>query len=202
MSIGSETYGSFMSPDGVLHKGVTNIDIWDLTIDADSRPVGIDSHPADFNGIRVKSDESRGGLVDNIKYSDVCMRDMVNGVLVSTAYNPLFAGASYPDFRNLEFHNVRAVSCGGLQPAVVTLEGYNATLRPTITLDNFIFDNLNPQAGVAAEFATFNLGPGPVNFPVQGRGVDVVDMRDGSSMPKQCNFTTLPAPQPPPGWKN
>ena len=202
MSIGSETYGSYQSPDGVLHKGVTNIDIWDLTVDADSRPVGIDAHPGDFNGIRVKSDESRGGVVDNIVYRDVCMRDMVNGLLVSTAYNPLFAGQSYPDFRNLEFHDVRSVTCGALQPAVVTLEGYNQTLRPTITLDNVVFDNINPKIGVASEFAQFKLGPGDVNFDVQGHGVDVVsNTQTGTSTPKECHFPTLPAPQPPPGWK-
>jgi len=202
MSIGSETYGSYMSPDGVTHRGVTNVDVYDLTIDSDSRPVGVDAHPGDFNGIRIKSDESRGGLVDNIRYRDVCMRDMVNGLLVSTAYNPLFAGASYPDFRNLEFHDVRAVTCGGLQPAVVTLEGYNQTLRPTITLDNVIFDNLNPKIGAATEFSQFNLGPGEINFEIQGRGVDIIhDTRTGTSTPKDCHFPTLPAPPPPPGWK-
>ena len=99
MSIGSETYGGALTPDGVLHRGVQKVHIWDLTIDADSRVVGHEAHAADFNGIRIKSDESRGGLVDNITYQDVCLRDMVNGILISTAYNPLFAGQAYPDFR-------------------------------------------------------------------------------------------------------
>jgi len=205
MSIGSETYGSYSSPDGMLHRGVTNVDVYDLTIDADSRPVGHDSHPADFNGIRVKSDESRGGLVDNITYTDVCMRDMVNGLLVSTAYNPLFAGNSYPDFRNLTFRNVHSVTCKSLTPSVITLEGYNATLRPTITLDNVIFENLNPASnvGFAAEFAKFNLGPGQVNFDPVGTGVDILtDTRAGAPAPKECHFPSLPAPQPPPGWKD
>jgi len=201
MSIGSETYGSYQSPDGVVHRGVSNVHVYDLTIDADSRLVGNESHPADFNGIRIKSDESRGGLVDNIVYEDVCMRDMVNGILISTAYNPLFAGMSYPDFRNLSFKNVHAVTCMGLSPAVVTMEGYNQTLRPTISLDNVIFDNLNPNIGVAAEFATINLGPGDVNFTPTGMGVDLNDNRTGGSTPKECHFPVLPAPQPPPGWK-
>ena len=43
MSIGSETYGSYTSPDGVQHLGVENIQVYDLTIDADSRPVGVDA---------------------------------------------------------------------------------------------------------------------------------------------------------------
>jgi len=201
MSIGSETYGSFSSPDGVVHRGIRNVHVYDLTIDADSRAVGAEAHGADFNGIRIKSDESRGGLVENITYEDVCLRDSVNGILVSTAYNPLFAGMSYPDFRNLTFRNIRGVTCKALTPAVVTMEGFNATLRPSITLDNVIFDNINPVQSVAAEFATFRLGPGDVNFTPHGRGVEIVsDTRNGSSTPKSCIFPKLPAPIAPPGW--
>ena len=203
MSIGSETYGGHMA-DGVLHRGVQKVNIWDLTIDADSRLVGHEAHAADFNGIRIKSDESRGGVVDNITYNDVCLRDMVNGILISTAYNPLFAGMSYPDFGILKFKDIRGVTCMALNPSVVTLEGYNATLRPDISLDNVQFDNLNPEVGVASEFAKFHLGPGAVNFGDvldRGRGVDCHDdSRDGSSAPKECKFPKLPAPQAPAGW--
>jgi polygalacturonase len=204
MSIGSETYGSQMS-DGVLHRGVQKVNIWDLTIDADSRLVGHEAHAADFNGIRIKSDESRGGVVDNITYNDVCLRDMVNGILISTAYNPLFAGMAYPDFGILKFKDIRGVTCMALNPSVVTLEGYNATLKPDIYLDNVQFDNLNPEVGVASEFATFNLGPGAVNFGDvldRGRGVTVNEGRDGTSAPKECKFPKLPAPQAPPGWQH
>ncbi len=207
MSIGSETYGGHLdSVTGVMHRGVQKMDVWDLTIDADSRLVGHEAHAADFNGIRIKSDESRGGVVDQITYTDVCLRDMVNGILISTAYNPLFAGQSYPDFGILKFKNIRGVSCMALNPAVVTLEGFNATLRPEITLDNVQFDNLNPNLGVATEFAKFHLGPGSVNFGdvLDGnRGVEIMsDSRDGSSTPRECKFPKLPAPQPPPGWLN
>ena len=202
MSIGSETYGGHMS-DGVLHRGVQKMDVWDLTIDADSRLVGHEAHAADFNGIRVKSDESRGGVVDQITYTDVCLRDMVNGILVSTAYNPLFAGQSYPDFGVLKFKNIRGVTCHALNPSVVTVEGFNATLRPDVTMDNVQFDNINPKLSVASEFATFHLGPGAVNFGDElgdGRGVTMDDQRDGSFTPRECKFPKLPAPHPPDGW--
>jgi polygalacturonase len=200
MSIGSETYGTHLAPDGVMHRGVQNVYVYDMTIDADSRMVGHEAHAHDFNGIRIKSDESRGGLVDNINYENVCMRDSVNSILISTAYNPLFAGMSYPDFRRLNFKNVRGVTCMGLTPGVATLEGYNATLRPDISMDNVILDNINPELSVAAEFAKIRLGPGNVNFRPRGRGVEVDDQRNGESTPFQCKFPKLPAPQPPPGW--
>ena len=92
-----------------------------------------------------------------------------------------------------------------LDPSVVTLEGYNATLKPDIFLDNVQFDNLNPEVGVASEFATFNLGPGAVNFGDvlgRGRGVTVNEGRDGTIAPKECKFPKLKAPQAPAGWKH
>jgi len=202
MSIGSETYGSYTDKSGVVHRGVQNVTVYDLTIDADSRRVGVDAHASDFNGIRVKSDSSRGGLVDNITYRDVCMRDMVNAILVSTAYNPLFAGTSYPDFRRLTFQNVRHVTCMALQQPVVTLEGFNSTLPAgPVTLDNVVIDNIS-QPAVAAEFANITLGPGDVNFRPEGLGVTLTDTIDTSSTstPRACSFPKLPAPEPPPGW--
>ena len=128
---------------------------------------------------------------------------MVNGILISTAYNPLFAGQSYPDFRNIKFKNVRGVTCKALNPSVITLDGYNATLRPEISMDNVVFDNINPELSVYAEFAKFNLGPGPVNLfhEPKGRGVDMMsDTRDGTGTPKECKFPKLPAPKEPEGW--
>ena len=200
MSIGSETYGSYTSPDGVQHRGVENVTVYDLTIDADSRPVGYEATASDFNGIRVKSDESRGGLVNNITYSHICMRDMTNAILVSTAYNPQFAGTSYPDFRTLTFQNIRHVTCMGIGRPVVTIEGFNAA-RPVgpVTLDNVIIDNLGPP-DVAAEFAQVTLGPGNVNFVPTGQEVTLTDIRKDGSTPQPCIFPTLPTPDVPPGW--
>jgi polygalacturonase len=200
MSIGSETYGTDASHDGVPHRGVENVNIYDLTIDADSRPVGYEATASDFNGIRVKSDESRGGLVNGISYSNICMRDMTNAILVSTAYNPQFAGTLYPDFRTLTFRNIRHVTCMGAQRPVVTIEGFN-TARPVgpVTLDNVIIDNVG-SLDVAAEFANITLGPGNVNFAPAGQGVTVTDIRSDGSTPQPCVFPTLPTPEVPPGW--
>ena len=201
MSIGSETYGVYVSPDKVVHRGVENVTVYDLTIDADSRAVGFGTSPADSNGLRVKSDASRGGVVDNITFRDICMRDVANAILVSTAYNPLFAGTMYPDFRALNFQNIRYVSCMSTVQPVVTIEGFNAGLRAgPITLDNVMIDNISADQGVAAEFADIRLGPGQVNFRPSGAGVTVTNSIIGSSTPRECVFPTLPRPEPPAGW--
>jgi polygalacturonase len=190
MSIGSETY-----------TGVSDVNVYDLTIDADSRWLGAPvSDTGDFNGIRVKSDESRGGPVSNITFSDVCVRDVTNTILINTAYNPLFAGVMYPQFGALTFHNFHSVTCLAQASPIVTLGGFNTTYPAgPITLDNVIVDGVGPQ-DVAAQFANITLGPGNVNFTPVGMDVNVTDSRSGTSAPKACYFPPLPAPQPPPGW--
>jgi polygalacturonase len=191
MSIGSETY-----------TGVTNVKVNDLTIDGDTRWSGAPpDDTGDFNGIRVKSDESRGGLVDGVTFANVCIRDVVNTILINTAYNPLFAGTSFPNFKSLTFQNVHAVTCMSQTPPVVNLGGFNA-MYPVgpLTLDNVIVDQLS-TAGVASQYANIILGPGEVNFSPSGPGVTVTDnIAPGSSTPLPCQFPQLPAPQPPPGW--
>ena len=199
MSIGSETYGTVAGQNGI-ERGVQNVLIYDLTIDADTRSVGHDASVADFNGIRIKSDISRGGLVDNIVYRDVCMRDMNNAILISTAYNPLFTGNYFPEFRRIDFQNVRHVGCTSDVQPVVTIEGHSSVRRAgPIKFDNVIMDNIGPGA-VAAEYADVELGPGPVNFVPQGRDVNVVNNIAGSGQPLPCVFPKLPAPQLPEGW--
>ena len=102
MSIGSETYGEIITNEGETIRGIQDVWVYDLTIDADSRSVGHDATPADFNGIRIKSDVSRGGFVGNIRYEDVCMRDMNHPLLISNAYNPLYAGDLFPEFGQVD----------------------------------------------------------------------------------------------------
>jgi polygalacturonase len=201
MSIGSETYGAeFLDDNDDTIRGVQDILVYDLTIDADSRGVGHDATDADFNGIRIKSDISRGGLVENIVYRDVCMRDMNNAILISTAYNPLFAGSEFPEFGRVRFENVRHVSCMNTDQPVVTIEGHSATRRTgPVELDNVIIDNIGPNA-VDAEFADFELGPGDVNFMPAGPDVSVRNNIDNPRAIPKCEFPTLPAPKLPAGY--
>src|SRR5258708_5429928 len=65
MSIGSETNG-----------GVSAIVVSDLTIDGAEHV------------LRIKSAVSRGGLVHDVLYTDVCMRDVKNPILLSPFYTP------------------------------------------------------------------------------------------------------------------
>jgi polygalacturonase len=216
MSIGSETYGGEGS--GV---GVEDIDVYDLTIDADSRWTGAAAGTAPGegdatggeNGIRIKSDISRGGLVRNVTYRDICLRDVANALIVTPGYNPMFAGGqppvsnptgsptTIPRYENITFQNVRSVTCLAERQPAVQFRGFSGAypLGP-VMLDNVIIDNIGPLA-VETGFADIRLGPGNVNLPLEGRGVTVTNgIVEGSSTPHECKFPPLPVPERPEGW--
>jgi polygalacturonase len=200
LSIGSETYGQIINDEGQVERGTQNVLAYDITIDADSRSVGWDATDADFNGIRIKSDISRGGLVENIVYRDICMRDQNNPLLISTAYNPLYAGELYPEFGEVILQNVRHVTCMNTKPLVVNIEGHSQVRRAgPVTLDNVVIDNIGPL-NVYAEYADITLGPGGANFRPDGVDVNLTDESRGESAPKDCVFPKLPAPELPEGW--
>lgn len=114
MSIGSETNG-----------GVSSMLVEDLSLD------GPDS------GIRIKSMGSRGGLVEGIRYEDVCIRNSPRPIDITAAYsaNGPVKGNSPPTFRDVTLRNVR-VAGGGK----IFFDGYDETHRTGVTLDNVLLD--------------------------------------------------------------
>ena len=200
ISIGSETMGdSVDDKTGERLPAIDNIHIYDLTIDADSRWVGNHASPNDFNGIRIKSDPSRGGHVTNVTYEDICMRDMSNSILMSTSYNPLFSGIPkyMPHFGEIYFKNIRGVTCNSLTQGVVSISGYNAdNITGPVRFDNVIMDNIGPQA-TSARYVDVVMGPGDVNFEFDEElGAQVTNEIDpGSTTPHECVFPTLPVPR-------
>jgi len=114
MSIGSETDG-----------GASSIRVTDLSVD------GAD------NGIRIKSNSSRGGLVHDVVYEDVCIRDTKNPIFMDTNYS--FTGTArdlLPIFKDITLRNVR-IEGGGK----VTLDGFDATHPLEMVFDNVAFDD-------------------------------------------------------------
>jgi polygalacturonase len=111
MSIGSGTSG-----------GVSAVRVTDLSID------GAD------NGIRIKSDRSRGGLVQDVTYGNVCMRDVVNPIVLTTMYTT-FPGDKLPVYRDITLKDVRSVTKGAF-----TLLGLDAEHKLGVTLDNVSVD--------------------------------------------------------------
>jgi polygalacturonase len=156
MSIGSETYG-----------GVQNVKVCDLALDGTQ------------NGLRIKSDSSRGGLVQGVTYTDVCMRK-VNSPFV---FDPFYSGATgtqIPDFQDISLHNVHVLGGGSS-----TIQGYDAARPLKISFDNVVVDD--QSATYDASNAQVALGPGRVSFTPSGSNVKVTDNVTRTDPPKACD---------------
>jgi hypothetical protein len=107
MSIGSETNG-----------GVRRVLVEDLSMDGTT------------SGLRIKSDVSRGGVVDQVSYRNVCLRDVKTPIDISTRYNSKAEGALIPVYTNIAFE-----ACTASRRAASIMQGYDdqhplqATLR-------------------------------------------------------------------------
>lgn len=167
MSIGSETNG-----------GVANVSVYDLSIDGTGSGLGGGSS----NGIRIKSDASRGGLVTNITYSDVCVRELSNPILITPRYTT-DTGTLIPEYSGITIQNFH--SLGSSVVPTVTLDGYDASHLLGITLDNVVVDGIS-SSNVKATFANVSLGPGSVNFTPTGTNVTVTNDVAGTSQANPC----------------
>jgi polygalacturonase len=167
MSIGSETNG-----------GISNILVCDLSIDGTNTGLSGGSS----NGIRIKSDPSRGGLVQNVLYSDVCVRGLTNPIILTPMYSSA-TGTAYPFYTGITIQNFRSMSTS-VTPKL-TLLGYDATHMLGLTLDNVVVDDIAP-ANITASYADITLGPGAVNFTPSGSNVTVTNSVSGTSTPNDC----------------
>jgi polygalacturonase len=156
MSIGSETYG-----------GVSKVLVTDLTLDGDD------------NALRIKSNPTRGGVVKDVVYDDVCVRDSRNPILLDTAYSYPGNGKNlFPEYKDITFHNVR-ISGGGK----VQFGGLDATHRVGVKLDGVELTDGAAKYQITAAHADVELGPGPVNFSVEGEDVKVSGKAGKGSLP-------------------
>jgi polygalacturonase len=175
MSIGSETDG-----------GASAIRVTDLSID------GAD------NGIRIKSNSSRGGLVHDVVYENVCIKDTTAPIYMDSNYS--YRGAAtdkLPAFTDITLRNVRIigggiVNTGKASAGKIVLDGFDAAHRLGMIFDNVVVDN--PRAfKISASHGEFSFGPGPVNFMPGGEDVRVAGV-PGRGAPNPCEgmFGSIP----------
>jgi polygalacturonase len=165
MSIGSGTSG------GVSHVLVRN-----LTIDGAS------------NGIRIKSDPSRGGLVHDVTYESVCIRNVTNPIVLTPHYTN-FSGHLAPQYRDIHLRNVHI-----LTPGYYIFSGLDAQHVLGVSLDDVFADGLDASHVLAAD-ARITLGPALGNLIPSGQDV-VVSRPPGSrpGVPLACASRFAPYP--------
>lgn len=168
MSIGSGTFG-----------GVDHLLVDDLTID------GAD------NGIRIKSDRSRGGLVHQVVYRNVCIRNVPNP-LVFTPHYTTFTGNRLPIYNDITLENVHV-----LTPGAYTFYGLDADSghKLEIKLDNVFADDQKDSLFYNQD-ADITIGPHIGNLVPKGD--DVTDTNAPDSAPGQpldCDARFVPFPE-------
>ena len=168
MSIGSGTFG-----------GVDHLLVDDLTID------GAD------NGIRIKSDRSRGGLVHQVVYRNVCIRNVPNP-LVFTPHYTTFTGNRLPIYNDITLENVHI-----LTPGAYTFFGLDADPghKLEIKLDNVFADDQKDSLFYNQD-ASITIGPHLGNLVPKGD--DVTDTNAPDSAPGQpldCDARFVPFPE-------
>jgi polygalacturonase len=177
MSIGSETNG-----------GVSKLRVHDLSLD------GPDS------GIRIKSMGTRGGLVHDAIYEDICIRNSARPIDITMAYsaNGPVKGPSPPTFKDITLKNVR-VSGGGR----ILFDGYDHDHRAQITLDGvWLTDAAKPDKPYTYTFdyadITYGAGGSNLQLPSPATDVTITGKPSDMSSVKQdsCAEKFVPFPEP------
>lgn len=135
LSIGSET-----------QSGVFDVVVKGLTLDGTT------------NGIRIKSDSTRGGEVRDVSYSDVCMR----GVRLPLDFDAFYSsgeGSNIPAFRDIHLANVHA---DGGKSAV--FNGHDQAHSLSLSFDNVTVAGMT-AGQIKASHARFT---GTTNLAVPG----------------------------------
>jgi polygalacturonase len=158
MSIGSPTEG-----------GVSAIRVSDLSIS------GAD------DGLRIKSNPTRGGLVQDVEFEDVCIRDTAEPIVMDSSYSAHKSETSgrIPVFRDITLRNIAIAGEGK-----IALEGADADHRLGIQFDNVVFADAD-AIDVAATQADVKVGPGPFNLKIEGDDVKVTGT-PGKAAPNTC----------------
>ncbi|MBR7799526.1 pectinesterase family protein [Undibacterium fentianense] len=99
MSIGSET-----------NSGVRRILVRNLSLDGTT------------SGLRIKSDASRGGVVEQVRYEDICIRNSKRPIDLDTRYDQAAVGDKIPTYKDIVFERVHS-----LTPGRIVLRAYDRT---------------------------------------------------------------------------
>ncbi len=153
MSIGSETYSgdSFLLVDGLTEDHTTS-------------------------GIRIKSNAARGGLVHDLTYRNICMRDVPVPIAISPFYNnqtvegftdPGITGTRIPDYKNITLENVVATT-----PGDVLIAGKDSEHVTEVKFDGVIVNGITPDR-VHSQFSHITVAGRGTALRFSGTGVTV-----------------------------
>lgn len=147
---------------------------------------------ADHNAtaVHIKSDVSRGGVVQDLTYRNICTQNVYYPIWLDPFYSGLTkTGTLLPWYKNISVSNLHS-----LTENKVIIQGYNATVPTEVSLSNVIVDGIQQGDFVSKyhvttpTYAQFTLGPDPVNFVpfLTGPGVTVTNNISNNNPPYSC----------------
>jgi polygalacturonase len=168
ISIGSET-----------NAGVSNVLFQSNTLNGKDSSGNISGSD---NGIRIKSDSSRGGLVTTVTYNATCTTAIKFPIMLNPFYTSA-TGSLDPNFQNIVINGMKSVS--SVSTASSTMEGFSSSLPLGLTLENVQLD-VTKVTAKNANIAVFN-----TNLSPSGAGVTVTSFNGSGSVPS-CSFPSFP----------
>lgn len=167
LSIGSETQG-----------GVSHIRVTGLSID------GAD------NGLRIKSNGSRGGVVTDVIYDNTCIRNSPHPIAFDMAYADAgtLTGNSPPSVEDVVLHDVR-ISGGGK----IVFNGYDHAHRVEALLNGVQITD-DAKYSYAVDHADLTLGPEPTNLQLPAGSDSTIQGKPAQGSPASCAAMFVPFP--------
>ncbi|HEX5126353.1 MAG TPA: glycosyl hydrolase family 28 protein, partial [Rhodocyclaceae bacterium] len=145
-------YGHGMSIGSETDAGAHDISVTNLVFDGQGTAL---------SGLRIKSDNTRGGEVYNVTYDGVCMKNIKNPLFFTTQYTT-DSGSKLPNFHDITMRNVHYSGSGTLQ-----FVGSSTHPLNRFTFDNVVFDT--KLAITQSDVTNTIYGPGAVvNVPLSG----------------------------------
>jgi polygalacturonase len=149
------------------------------------------------SGVRIKSNATRGGLVENLTYRNICLRDVPIPIAISPYYNnqttegfvdPGIKGTRIPEYKNITLENITDET-----PGDVLIAGYDQDHRTQVNLINITIKGITLDK---MHLKLADIGNGGTNLPLDkaAEGNDVKITPDGKSAPKpySCEGKFLP----------
>ncbi|HXS13631.1 MAG TPA: Ig-like domain repeat protein [Acidobacteriaceae bacterium] len=179
LSIGSYTLG------GVRHLLAQNLTWSGLATDSNA------------TAVHIKSDVSRGGVVQDLTYQNICSKDLRYAIWLDPFYSGLTkTGTLLPWYKDITIQNLHQVtpSTTATTTGQVLMQGFNSTVPTEVTLDNVVVDGIVAKDFVSKFKQTtptnsiITVGPDPVNFVqfLTGPGVTLNDNISNSNPPYDC----------------
>ncbi|GEC58441.1 polygalacturonase [Bradyrhizobium japonicum] len=146
-------WGHGMSIGSEVNSGASDILVSNLTLDGTT------------SGLRIKSDVSRGGLVERVTYENVCLRGNRWPVAFDTKYDPHAQGSRIPVYRQIVLRHVRGDNGALLMRGVDEGHALDVTLEDVRFADSATWQL--EHANVTADHSDVSPPlPGQVRKPV------------------------------------